>query len=272
MAFVADLRMVLHGWMRPGKTCAMSNAENFFLEAMDILGSKQQIGLVRADSGFCFDNVLGLFENKSLNYVVATRVFKTLRRKISGLSDWVELPGGIAASELMHQAEGWAKPRRVVVVRHTAHKSQEQTQLLFDVPGYTYSIYVTNLDFPPAEVWRLYLGRADSENRIKELGEDFGMRGFVVNNFWGTEAAFRSVLLAYNLFALFRQTTLEGSGNKRLSTLRFECIAIGATLGREGRKKVLRLSVVGPKREWIRGLFSTIDKLDSPWNLKQQAV
>jgi hypothetical protein len=272
MAFVADLRMVLHGWMRPGKTTAMSNAENFFLEALEILGPNQPVGLVRADSGFCFENILGLFEKKGLNYVVAARVLRTLRNKICGLANWVELPGEVAVSELIHHAQGWSSPRRVVVVRHQANRGKAEGRLLLDVPAYTYSVYVTNLSLPPAEVWRLYLGRADSENRIRELGEDFGMRGFVVNNFWGTEAAFRSVLLAYNLFALFKQTTLQTAQNKTLGTLRFECIAIGTVLGREGRKKVLRLSVRGPKRDWIRGLFCSIEKVDTPWHLKQQPV
>jgi len=35
--------------------------------------------------------------------------------------------------------------------------------------NYRYSAYVSNLNLPAAEIWRLYRGRGDAENRIKEL-------------------------------------------------------------------------------------------------------
>lgn len=48
-------------------------------------------------------------------------------------------------------------------------------------------------------VWRRNNGRADIENRIKELGAQFGLRGFCLRSFWATEAACQLCLLAYNL-------------------------------------------------------------------------
>ena len=49
---------------------------------------------------------------------------------------------------------------------------------------------VTSLDLAPEEVWRLYNGRSDSENRIAELKNDFGINGFCLDPFYATEAAF----------------------------------------------------------------------------------
>ena len=114
-------------------------------------------------------------------------------------------------------------------------------------------------------MWRLYRGRADSENRIKELLYDFGLRGFVSQRFWATEAAFRAVLLAYNLMALFRQLVLRTARQRTLSTLRFECFAIGASLGREGRRQVLRLGLAPPRRAWFEGLFAAAQQITTPW-------
>jgi len=48
---------------------------------------------------------------------------------------------------------------------------------------------LTDLTIPALEVWRLYRGRADCENRIKELKADFGLGSFVLRDFWATEAA-----------------------------------------------------------------------------------
>ena len=50
-----------------------------------------------------------------------------------------------------------------------------------------------------AQVWRRYNGRADIENRIKELGSQFGLKGLCCRSFWATEAACHLAICAYNL-------------------------------------------------------------------------
>ncbi len=88
----------------------------------------------------------------------------------------------------------------------------KQPRLFEDDPisnQYRYSAYITNLSFSPPDVWRLYSGRADAENRIKELKADFGFDSFNLDNFFGTEAALSIAMLAYNLMALFRQYVLN---------------------------------------------------------------
>jgi hypothetical protein len=75
---------------------------------------------------------------------------------------------------------------------------------------YCYSVLVTDMNLPAAELWCLYRDRADCENRIKELKYDFGgERGFNLRDFWATEAALLTVMLAYNVMSLFRQVILR---------------------------------------------------------------
>ncbi len=69
---------------------------------------------------------------------------------------------------------------------------------------YRYSALVTDMDLSALELWRLYCGRADCENRIKELKYDFGGESFNLKDFWASEAALLTVMLAYNLMSLFR--------------------------------------------------------------------
>ena len=47
-----------------------------------------------------------------------------------------------------------------------------------------YGAMLTDLGLPAIEVWSLYRGRADCENRIKELKADFGLDSFVLRDFW----------------------------------------------------------------------------------------
>ncbi len=65
------------------------------------------------------------------------------------------------------------------------------------------------MDLPAAALWRLYCGRANCENRIKELKYDFGGESFNLKDFWATEAALLTVMLTYNLMSLFRQGVLR---------------------------------------------------------------
>lgn len=266
MAFAAECRMVITAWLRPGNTNDCNNVENFFREVLVVLGSRHRIGLLRCDSGFCSGAFMGLVEAQGIAYIIPARLLSTVRRRVSALQDWVEIDARLAVSEFSYQAEGWTKARRVVVVRHRVEDRREG-RLLLEVPGYTYSVYVTNLTLPALHVRRLYQGRADSENRIKELLQDFAISGFVSHKFWATEAAFRMACCAYNLMSLFRQALLGAASKHTLNTLRTQCFAIGASLGKTGRQDLLRVGLPPPRRAWFRGLFSSAEQLKPPFAL-----
>jgi hypothetical protein len=63
---------------------------------------------------------------------------------------------------------------------------------------------------PSAElVWELYRKRGDAENRIEELEYDFGADNFCMQDFYATEAALRSVVVGYNLMAIFKLAVIQ---------------------------------------------------------------
>src|SRR5258708_35646555 len=78
---------------------------------------------------------------------------------------------------------------------------------LLDVPGYPFRVWVSNLALPREELWRDYNHRADMENRIAELKHDFGADDFCMQEFFATEAAFRSILLLFNLLGEFQRAS-----------------------------------------------------------------
>ena len=136
--------------------------------------------------------------------------------------------------------------------------------LLFDEPvgKYRYSLYVTNLDLPAEQIWLSYKDRADAENRIKELKYDFGLDSFCMDKFWATEAAFRTIMIAYNLMSLFRQIVLQKKTQATLSTLRFKCFALVSWITKHAGKTTLNISAIGEKRKWLDGLFDIVRKND----------
>jgi len=264
MAFIADIRMVAHSWLRPGNAGSNNGALIFLRETMNILG-KHRIGLLRGDSGFFDGKFFDYVEREELSYITAVRMNRVIKERIQSLRGWITVDDGIECAEFTYQAGTWSKPRRIVAIRQLLElRPQASGKYLFDMHDYRYQAWVTNLSLPHAEVWRLYRGRADSENRIEELKYDFGFEGFCLKEFYATEATFRCVMVAYNLISLFRQAVLGLKIQPRLQSIRFKCFAIGSWIGKQYRKKVLRISLPHPRRPWFEGLFAKID--DFAWD------
>ncbi len=268
MAFASELRMGVHSWLRSGDSGTANGAREFLSETKEILGH-HKIGLIRADAGFFGDKFLRYLEARWHDYIVAVKMNSRLVNNILGIKTWVMVDKGIEASECKYNANVWEDERRIVVIRQNIDEKEDaRGKMLFDMPRYRYQAYVTNLKFSPTEVWRCYRGRADSENRIKELKYDFGISGFCLKEFYATEAAFRMVMLAYNLMSLFRQTVLRALNSAKLSTIKFNCFAIGAWIGKESGKKILRISLPVKRRPWFEGLFSRTTHFTAPFPVR----
>ena len=115
---------------------------------------------------------------------------------------------------------------------------------------------MTSLNLPMVEVWRTYRGRADCENRIKELKADFGLDAFNLHDFWATEAALGMAMLAYNLMSLFRQAVLRSRIAHTLSTLHGLVLAVSASWHKNAGQNRLMLSVPRRKRAWFVALWT----------------
>jgi hypothetical protein len=271
IAFMAETRMVINAWLRPGNTVALSNIKGFLEERFEIL-SKIKIGLVRADSGFYSEKFLRYFEEKQINYIVAVKFFKPIKHMLEGLSGWISLKDGIQIKEVRYKAIGWKEQRRFIVVRKDIKKYPKSTGklMLFEdsqlPPIYRYSVFVTNLELPAEQIWNIYKDRGDAENRIKELKYDFAIDGFSMKKFWATEAAFRMVMVSYNLMSLFRQMVLQDKTQATLNSLKFKCFALGSWIVKSSREKLLKISTAGRKRLWLEGLFSKVSQLSPPYS------
>jgi hypothetical protein len=67
--------------------------------------------------------------------------------------------------------------------------------------------------------------------------------------------------------SLFRQITHRKQPQPKLSTLRFNCFAVGSWLEEEAQKWVLQMSVPLKRRQWYDGLFSNIKNINLPLSL-----
>jgi hypothetical protein len=269
IAFMADMRMVVNSWLRPGNTVSLSNVRNFPDETFGILQNKK-VGLVRADSGFFSEDFMRYCEGRCLPYITAVKFFAPIKSEAVHYQKWVRVADGIEMAEWEYRLPGWSRSRRMVAVRKDIERRPKASGklLLFEMEQkhYRYSVFVTSLDLPMVQVWNLYRDRADAENRIRELKYDFGIDSFCLSKFFATEAAFRFIMVGYNLISLFRQVVLRQRNQSTLSSLRFKCFALGAWISRHAHHRTLKIALAREKRAWLDGLFDIISTAAPPFS------
>jgi hypothetical protein len=248
MAFIADLKLVANFWLRSGNTSSSENFISFLSDTLDNLHGKN-ISLLRLDSGFNCREVLEFTEGRDFNYIVAARFYEPIQYSVSGLKRWIKFDEGIGISEIHCQSPSWDKSRRMVYqhIKRCPNATDKQPRLFSDdeiLNQYRYSAYITNLSLSGTDVWQLYRGRADAENRIRELKYDFGFD---------------------SLIALFRQVVLNTKVQQTLSTLRFKTFAIGAYFEKVKDKTVLRMAIRKKRRKWFSGLWEASKVLNLPF-------
>jgi hypothetical protein len=261
IAFISDVKLVANMWLRSGNTSSANNFLGFLEDTLSKLKNKT-VSLIRLDSGFFQSDILDYLEVKTLDYIVAARFSHPIQKLIANSNNWIVLDQGIEICEQYYQSNSWSKPRRIVIVRQKIKDRPQapgkQLSLFLEeeiYKNYHYSAYVTSLKFASTEIWRLYRGRGDAENRIKELKYDFGFDSFNLKDFYATEAALTFAMIAYNLMALFRTFVLQEKTQVRLSTLRYRTFAVGAYFQKSNDKLVLKIALNKKRREWFTGLW-----------------
>jgi hypothetical protein len=292
MAFVSETTMIANCWLRSGNASSANNAQGFLANTLHRLGDKR-VAMLRADSGFSDNAFLDYVEQQGLHYAIALRQTQPLQRALvdagrEGHGWWPlkddrgHIVPGIELTRFRHQPDCWSKPRWVTGIRQHIKQRDEargkNLSLFADDPiigQYRFSAIVSDLDLPAEVIWRTYRGRANCENRIKELKYDFAADSFNMKDFWATEATLNTVMLAYNLMSLFRQVLLKSTVVRggvttpiqhTLQTLRYKLFARPAYVTTESRKPILNMAIAMQQREWMKGLWDQATAFEVPAN------
>jgi Transposase DDE domain group 1 len=268
LAVLGEAYFILHGWLRSGNTTAGRGAVEFLKEALAKLPSLGWIRVVRADAGFFDQALLAYLEAQGLSYIVVGRLTRWLKQEAARVREWQALDAVYAVGEFRLQLWGWDRARRFVVVREQLRETKGSLgKKLFEVPGYTFRIFVTNRADPPEEIWRDYHQRACIEQRIEELKSDLAADDFCLKQFYATEAAFLSILMLFNLLAEFQRAT-GMTGYRQPASLRVQVFLCGTILGRAGHRTVLHLSSAWGGLEKRNPLFDKLLHYENPTSRK----
>lgn len=279
LAFVADLRMIANFWLRPGNTSASTNYLPFLDDTLSKLSGKK-VGLVRMDSGFFSGQIMSYLESKAMNYIIACRFNNRIKQQLANQGKWVNIAQGLDIAETTYQAESWEEARRIVMVRQNTeirpkaagkHLVKPKQLELFPEyvqwSNYRYSCFVTNLALPMKVIYDSYRGRADSENRIKEVKYDFSVDKFTTHGFWSNEACANFIIMAYNLYALFRLILTNNQKHPFLKKIRYELLAIPGYLKKSKDKYILYLARHIKTRQAFKGIWKDMDDFGLPYSI-----
>jgi hypothetical protein len=198
---------------------------------------------VRLDGGFACPEVLAFLDAQPrLNYVVAMAKNTVLSRRVRRLmatARRLSRESGETAhvyGELHYAARKWAHKRRLVVkaevVRHPGREPKENPRFV-----------VTNVPGTPRWIYeRVYCGRGEIENRIKELHHGLEIDRTSCSRFLANQFRVLLTAAAYVLFQELRRRAQRTScARAQVSTLRERLLKIGAQLIISVRRVVLHL-------------------------------
>jgi hypothetical protein len=265
LAIFSEVRLVAAFWLRPGNSSCANNIVAFFLDLWDNLPRHLRVRVVRADSGFYLAELLRLWEQLRVKFIVVARLTRPVQSLLRREDQWTRTElDGTEVAELAHHEANLPATARVIAIRHRVRDKRGRAggKLLFDCPGYLYQVLVTNLPrtVPPLAVWRDYNGRAACENVIKELDAGYGLPELVCKQFWATEAALSFGVLAHNLIVLFERH-LGWLEAVTLGSLRYWLFVTAGIISHPQGKATIKLAVPRAERAWWGKLWA---KLRSP--------
>lgn len=248
LCFVGETGEWLHAKLRNGHAGASTGATRFLTECLRRLPAGVRVFL-RADEGFWGQPFFAELEQRRITYAVGAPLIASVRGRISEIAerDWQPscYRDGSEVASFRWQPTSWKHERRFVVRRDPVEAGE---QLSLEGREWHYWVIVTNDSERSAdelECW--HRAKANLENRIKEAKLGLGLDNLPCKSFHANWAYLLVTLLAFNLLAWLKLLALpEGERTSYAKRLRFRFIAVAATVGRSGRRLVLRLSAGYP--------------------------
>ncbi len=215
--------------------------------------------ILRADSGFCRDELMSWCEQQGLDYVFGFARNERLRRLIepqmttAALLEWETGKPARVFTEFLYQTTtgSWSRARRVVAkAEHLADKENAR-------------YVVTSLsaaEWPAQKLYEeLYCERGEMENRIKEQLSLFADR-VSTESFRSNQLRLSLSAMAYVLLHGLRRLGLKGTewARAQVGTIRLRLLKIGAQLRITARRVRISLASGFPWRSVFAQVWANL--------------
>jgi hypothetical protein len=213
---------------------------------------------VRLDDGFSTPAILDYLDHAHVEYLVGFAGNPALEAQIDPLMRAVRVLSSVSGhtktlfTDIRYQTKTWKKHRRLVVkaevVRYPGRKARDNARYV-----------VTNITLKPERVYKIYRGRGDVENKIKELHYSLAIDRTSCSDFKPNQ--FR-LLLTAAAYVLMQEIRRNAAGtvlqNAQVSTLRERLLKLGAVVKRSIRRIVIHLPISCPWIQSWRSIASAV--------------
>jgi uncharacterized protein (DUF1330 family) len=257
-AFCDELMAYITGFVRSGNTYTANGAAEMIKEIVAQIKTDDLEIMFRMDSKYFDDNIIETIESAGCKYLIKGKEYPTLASQVTAPSiSFIKGEEGRETAELFTKLDTWDKDRRFVISRVLKPEKDRAQLSLLEGDEFEYFYFVTNTELSSEKVVIAYEKRGNAENYIKEAKYDMAVGHLLLNSFWANEAVFQMMMLAYNLFLLFKFDSLCTSEyRQQIKTFRLKYIFLAAKIIRTARYVVMKLPAKYPYKNMYEKCFS----------------
>jgi len=250
-AFCDELKAYITGFVRSGNTYTANGAAEMIKEIVAHIKTDDLEILFRMDSGYFDEEIIEVIESAGCKYLIKGKEYPTLASQVTAPTiSFTQGDEGRETIELVTKLDTWDKNRKFVVSRVLKPKKDRLQLSLLEGDEYEYFYFVTNTELSSEKVVITYEKRGNAENYIKEAKYDMAVGHLLLQSFWANEAIFQLMMLAYNIFLLFKMDFANGTEyRQQIKTFRLKYIFLAGKIIRMARNVVLKLSKKYPYQE-----------------------
>ena len=250
-AFCDELKAYVTGFVRSGNAYTANGAAELIKEIVTTLKTSDLEIFFRMDSGYFDEEIIETIESLGCKFLIKAKAYATLVSQVTASS--AVFHKGInerETAELIIKLDKWKKKRRFIVSRVLKPENERAQLCLLEGSEYDYFFFVTNTDLESEAVVLSYEKRGNAENYIKEAKYDMSVGHLLLKSFWANEAVFQMMMLAYNLFLLFKFDYLDASEyRQQIKTFRLKYVFLAAKIIKTARSVIMKLSSKYPYQE-----------------------
>lgn len=258
-----NLNTFFYGTVRAGS----SHSQNGWVEYLEQFlppFKKQWKVCIRADSGYFSERMVDCTAENEARFFVKAAMIVTRQNLAQNSADLVWFADSRSGSEYASYLTntGRGTPYREIYRRTKVENNQLS---LLESAAYRYDCLTTNdLIITEAEAFLFYNGRANIENNIRELKNDWSLGKIVTDDFDANDVITQVILFFYILLSHLKRTVFpEEMKRHQLSTLRTRLFNIPAGLFRTARKNWSRIQNAFSSEKIYAAIMRGIESLRS---------
>ena len=265
---------VMHSELRSGNIPPADHNLSFVQRCITQLPKGRSLSYLRADSASYQHALFDYCEEQDITYAIGAKLDSRILENIREISQWKPLNTqkgehhrlSEEVAEFWHTMEESNHAFRIIVLKKSVTpllpniwemlSDEERLALAHE----RYHVIATNADpdtMDAEAIVSFYRQRGDtSENRIKELKGGFGIDHLPSSDFIANAFYFQIVVLAYNLFLLFKKTLQQSWQKHTIQTLRYKLYNIAGKVVTHSRQMILKV-----QQEYVEMLTAIRQKI-----------